>query len=224
MTSVAIYSYIQTVSVGPFRECNLKLVSITELISASISGWLSLKYSEMGADVSNILYPDDPMRRQKALVLSQMIFVALSSNFRAVNHLSDFLKRELLLKNVSTNLTSLKMDRSETIKHNCEVLQSRIEEIQEIISEMDTIFQNRLETELYLKLIHAHTEFSDTLVPAKQALDKLSDVVQSSGGIAVIATVGHKRILKHLISALKAMGNSFVAETVVSVVLEFLVL
>ena len=176
----------------------------------------------MAADVSDIFYPGDPLQRQKSLVLSQMVFIALISDFRAVNHLSEFLKKEVKWDHVTTDLTALKMDRNETIRHNCEILLRRTEKLQEIVHKLDRIFQDRLETHLYWSLSNMHSDFSDTLAVADCAKDVLSDLLRSSGCVAVIATVIQRKMLKQNLSALKVMGSSLVAETVLSTIIEFL--
>ena len=162
------------------------------------------------------------MRRQKSVVLSQSIVVALSSNFRAINRLSDFLKRELKLNHLKGEFTELKMDKSETVKHNCEILQERTEKLHKIVCQLDKVFQERLETHLYMSLGVLHADFSTTIAVAGRAMEMLSDLLNSHEGVVLVATVSHRKLLRKILSSLKAMGSTVMAETVLSALMELL--
>lgn len=174
----------------------------------------------MAADVCDILYPGDPMRRQKSLILGEKIYVALSKTFRAINNLSKFFKMELRMDHVKVDLSELTMERNETIQHNCEILQQRAQDLERFVKKLNRVCQERLETDLYMSLGTVHQHFSDSIAVADRVMEMVSDHFKSSSCIAVVALISHKKILKQIKSVLKAMGSSFVAETVLSAVLE----
>lgn len=176
----------------------------------------------MAIDVSNILYPGDPLRKQKSHNLSQSVHLALVCNFHAINHLSEFLRRELKLDPVDSDLMELTMIDSETVKYNCKLLVKRTKILHNIVGKLDKFFQERLESHLYTKLIAAIPDFSSTIAVADRVRGMLRDLPISSGCVAVVAIVNHRKMLERILTALKRMESSLMAETVLSSILEFM--
>uniref|UniRef100_A0A452H0Z0 Single-pass membrane protein with coiled-coil domains 3 n=1 Tax=Gopherus agassizii TaxID=38772 RepID=A0A452H0Z0_9SAUR len=125
----------------------------------------------------NILYPDNPARRERVVRLHQELINCIELNFDTTNELIEALNTHCQCK-----LHSVKMNMNGTVQENCEILLTAIKSIQDILQAIDAKLKSNLEPDLYRKL----HDFQEPDATKMLILRKVSTVVSGFAGIVAM--------------------------------------
>ena len=154
----------------------------------------------MGNVLGDLFYPDNPKRRSKVIQLTQQIADYMKQNFRATNHLTNFLKEN----NVegAANFNPIAVDENQTLKYNSLILQNRIKDVQKIIEKIDKTLAGQLDPALYRNLQNVDTSFQDRIETAKKATIIVTGVVLTAATIAVCVAIASGGVLAPVVGVL----------------------
>nr|XP_023970234.1 single-pass membrane and coiled-coil domain-containing protein 3-like [Chrysemys picta bellii] len=122
---------------------------------------------------SDILYPGNPARWERMVLLHQQLIDCVELNFDAINELIVALNRHCHCK-----LQPIKMNRNGTVWENCDVLLAAIQSIQDILQAIDEKLKRELEPLLYQKLHN----FQETDATKMQLLRSVAERVSGLAG------------------------------------------
>ncbi|XP_065429707.1 single-pass membrane and coiled-coil domain-containing protein 3-like [Chrysemys picta bellii] len=127
---------------------------------------------------SDILYPDNPARREKVVRLHQELIDCIELNFDTTNELIGVLKSHCQFK-----LHPIKMNRNGTVRENCDVFLAAIQSIQDTLQAIDERLKRELEPDLYRKL-------HDFQEPDAKKMQILRSVATAVSGLAGTVAMG----------------------------------
>ncbi|XP_044846642.1 single-pass membrane and coiled-coil domain-containing protein 3-like [Mauremys mutica] len=122
---------------------------------------------------SDILYPDNPVRRERVARLHQELINCIELNFDTTNELIEALNTHCQFK-----LHRIKMNMNGTIRENCDILLAAIKSIQDILQAIDKRLKRELEPDLYRKL----HDFQEPDATKMQILRNVATVVSGLAG------------------------------------------
>ena len=166
----------------------------------------------MGIAWGDMFYPGNPERRRRVIQLTQQLYDHLDENFRATNVLSEFLNENI----TEANFTPVHVDEDQTLKHNCEVLERRVKDIQSILEKIDRMLAERLDTDLYRKLQDPDLSFQDKVETAKKATFIVGAVVATAVAIAVIVAVVSGGFLGLFVAVIGVAATSAAGSVIIS--------
>ncbi|KAJ6656319.1 hypothetical protein lerEdw1_003822 [Lerista edwardsae] len=98
-------------------------------------------------NLSDLLYPGNPKRRQEVTDLHRKLLDCLQLDFKATNELIDTLNAHL-----GAGLPHIAMKGEGTIKENCDIIIHVLQEIQREVRKSDRDMKGKLEPGMYLRL------------------------------------------------------------------------
>ncbi|XP_044847181.1 single-pass membrane and coiled-coil domain-containing protein 3-like isoform X2 [Mauremys mutica] len=122
---------------------------------------------------SDILYPDNRVRRERVARLHQELINCIELNFDTTNELIEALNTHCQFK-----LHPVKMNMNGTIRENCDMLLAAIKSIQDILQAIDKRLKSNLEPDLYRKL----HDFQEPDATKMRILRNVATVVSSLAG------------------------------------------
>lgn len=168
----------------------------------------------MGNTLGDLFYPDNPKRRAKVVQLTQTLYDYMKANFRASNHLSDFLNKNC----TNCNFEHISVNEDHTVKQNCDVLETRIKQMQAIIEKVDKLLAEKLDPDLYRKLTNVDISFEERVQTAKNVMHVVTGVVIAAAAIAVIAAIASGGVLAPVIAVIGLVATSAIATVVISLI------
>ena len=167
-----------------------------------------------------MFYPENPERRRRVIQLTQQLYDHLDENFRATNVLSEFLNENI----TEANFTPIHVDEDQSLKHNSEVLERRIKDIQSILEKIDRMLAEKLDTDLYKKLQDPDLSFQDKVETAKEATFIVGAVVATAVAIAVVVAIVSAGFLGLFVAviglAATAAGGSVIISALTSMAMD----
>ncbi|TFJ96199.1 Single-pass membrane and coiled-coil domain-containing protein 3 [Platysternon megacephalum] len=127
--------------------------------------------------LSDILYPDNPARRERMVRLHQEMINCIELNFDATNELIGALNTHCQCK-----LDPIKMNMKGTIRENCDIFLAAIKSIQDKLQAIDERLKRELEPVLYQKL----HDFEETDTTKMQILRNVVTGVSGFTGVVAI--------------------------------------
>ncbi|NWU97090.1 SMCO3 protein, partial [Upupa epops] len=156
--------------------------------------------------LSDLLYPDNPKRRQELIQLHQELFDCMSTNFRATNELTQVLNEHL-----GCTITNIQMRKSSTVRENCDIIIQAIHEIQHQIQKIDSDMKEKLEPVLYQKLYDIKEPELEKIAIAHKVFSIVLGEATSTAGMIAIKLLGSNLItftVSKLVSLLAQIGAS----------------
>nr|XP_005315185.1 single-pass membrane and coiled-coil domain-containing protein 3-like [Chrysemys picta bellii]XP_042702058.1 single-pass membrane and coiled-coil domain-containing protein 3-like [Chrysemys picta bellii] len=157
---------------------------------------------------SDILYPDNPARREKVVRLHQELINCIELNFDTTNELMGVLNTHCQFK-----LHPIKMNRNGTVRENCDVLLAAMKSIQDMLQAIDARLKSELEPVLYRKL-------HDFQEPDAKKMQILRSVATAVSGLAGTVAMGIfiKLALSQVVSRVLTQTTMVLAKIGASVV------
>lgn len=156
--------------------------------------------------LSDLLYPDNPRRRQELIHLHQELLDCMSTNFRATNELARVLNEHL-----GCTITNIQMRESSTVKENCDIIIQAISEIQRQVQKIDRDMKEKLEPVLYQKLYDIKEPELEKIAIAHKVFSIVLGEATSTAGMVAIKLLGSNLItftVSNLVSLLAQIGAS----------------
>ncbi|NXD15724.1 SMCO3 protein, partial [Nothocercus nigrocapillus] len=156
--------------------------------------------------LSDLLYPDNPRRRQELIHLHQELLDCMSTNFHATNELAGVLNEHL-----GCTIPRIKIRESSTIKENCDIIIQAMSEIQHQVQKIDSDMKEKLEPVLYQKLHDIREPELEKIAIAHRVFSVVLGEATSTAGIVAIKLIGSNFItltLGKLVSLLAQIGAS----------------
>ncbi|NWI16839.1 SMCO3 protein, partial [Crypturellus soui] len=156
--------------------------------------------------LSDLLYPDNPRRRQELIQLHQELLDCMSTNFHATNELAGVLNEHL-----GCTIPHIKIRESSTIKENCDIIIQAMNEIQHQVQKIDSDMKEKLEPVLYQKLHDIKEPELEKIAIAHRVFSVVLGEATSTAGMVAIKLIGSNFItltLGKLVSLLAQIGAS----------------
>ncbi|NXA55645.1 SMCO3 protein, partial [Nothocercus julius] len=156
--------------------------------------------------LSDLLYPDNPRRRQELIHLHQELLDCMSTNFHATNELAGVLNEHL-----GCTIPRIKIRESSTIKENCDIIIQAMSEIQHQVQKIDSDMKEKLEPVLYQKLHDIKEPELEKIAIAHRVFSVVLGEATSTAGIVAVKLIGSNFItltLGKLVSLLAQIGAS----------------
>ncbi|NXY84208.1 SMCO3 protein, partial [Alcedo cyanopectus] len=156
--------------------------------------------------LSDLLYPDNPKRRQELIDLHQELLNCMSTNFRATNELA-----EVLNEHLGCTITHIQMRESSTVKENCDIIIQAMSEIQHQVQKIDSDMKEKLEPVLYQKLYDIKEPELEKIAIAQRIFSIVLGEATSTASMVAMKLLGSSLIaltVGKLISLLAQIGAS----------------
>ncbi|NXO02575.1 SMCO3 protein, partial [Rhinopomastus cyanomelas] len=156
--------------------------------------------------LSDLLYPDNPRRRQELIQLHQELFDCMSANFHATNELARVLNEHL-----GCTVATIQMRKSSTVKENCDIIIQAIREIQHQVQKIDSDMKEKLEPVLYQRLYDIKEPELEKIAIAQKVFSIVLGEATSTAGMVAIKLLGSDLItftVSKLVSLLAQIGAS----------------
>ncbi|KAM9204134.1 single-pass membrane and coiled-coil domain-containing protein 3 [Mergus octosetaceus] len=156
--------------------------------------------------LSDLLYPDNPKRRQELIHLHQELLDCMSMNFQATNELAGVLNTHL-----GCTISHIKMRESSTVKENCDIIIQAMSEIQRQVQKIDSDMKEKLEPVLYQKLYDIKEPELEKIAIAHRVFSIILGEATSTAGMVAIKLIGSNLItltVSKLVSLLAQIGAS----------------
>ncbi|NWI98438.1 SMCO3 protein, partial [Crypturellus undulatus] len=156
--------------------------------------------------LSDLLYPDNPRRRQELIQLHQELLDCMSTNFHATNELAGVLNEHL-----GCTIPHIKIRETSTIKENCDIIIQAMSEIQHQVQKIDSDMKEKLEPVLYQKLHDIKEPELEKIAIAHRVFSVVLGEATSTAGMVAIKLIGSNFItltLGKLVSLLAQIGAS----------------
>ncbi|XP_065276365.1 single-pass membrane and coiled-coil domain-containing protein 3-like [Emys orbicularis] len=157
---------------------------------------------------SDILYPDNPARREKVVRLHQELIDCIELNFDTTNELIGVLNTHCQFK-----LHPIKMNRNGTVRENCDILLAAIKSIQDTLQAIDARLKSELEPDLYRKL----HDFQEPDAKKMQILRNVATVVSGLAGTVAMG-IFIKLALSQVVSRVLTQTTMVLAKIGASVI------
>lgn len=157
---------------------------------------------------SDLLYPENPRRREEVHHLHQQLLDCLSDSFRATNELIGVLNMHL-----GCRLASIEMNRNGTIKENCDTIIQAVMKIQKELQKVDEALKDKLEPTLYRKLQDIKERETEKIAIVQKVISVILGEATSAAS-AVAVTTG---IINKLVTVLAQIGASLLGSIGVAV-------
>ncbi|NXF08005.1 SMCO3 protein, partial [Smithornis capensis] len=156
--------------------------------------------------LSDLLYPDNPKRKQELIHLHQELLDCMSANFHATNELVGVLNDHL-----GCTITHIQMRERSTVKENCEIIIQVMNEIQHQVQKIDSDMKEKLEPVLYQKLYDIKEPELEKIAIAQKVFSIILGEATSTAGMVAIKLLGSNFLtltVSKLISLLAQIGAS----------------
>ncbi|KAG6926137.1 single-pass membrane protein with coiled-coil domains 3, partial [Chelydra serpentina] len=157
---------------------------------------------------SDILYPDNPARREKVARLHQEVINCIELNFDTTNELIGALNEHCRCR-----LHPIKMNMNGTIRENCDKLLAAIKSIQDILQTIDARLKSNLEPDLYRKL----HDFQEPDAKKMQILRSVATMVSGLTGTVAMG-IFIKLALSQVVSIVLSQTTMILAKVGASVI------
>ncbi|MBN3312220.1 SMCO3 protein, partial [Atractosteus spatula] len=160
---------------------------------------------------SDLLYPDNPKRREKVVRLQEELYSLMSNNFRATNRLINTLNKHL-----NINFPNINIKKKGTVQENCNILINCMRRIQNEIEKIDEKLKEKLEPESYKKLHDLNLPHAEK----KGLLHLISPIIGTIGtisGLVLITLIVKGVILTGMVAAIGTLATCGIAAIVLSV-------
>ncbi|XP_026517184.1 single-pass membrane and coiled-coil domain-containing protein 3-like [Terrapene carolina triunguis] len=157
---------------------------------------------------SDILYPDNPARREKVARLHQELINCIELNFDTTNELIGVLNTHCQFK-----LHPIKMNMNGTVQENCDILLAAIKSIQDMLQAIDARLKRELEPDLYRKL----HDFQEPDAKKMQILRNVATVVSGLAGTVAMG-IFIKLALSQVVSRVLTQTTMVLAKIGASVI------
>ncbi|NXT24125.1 SMCO3 protein, partial [Syrrhaptes paradoxus] len=165
--------------------------------------------------LSDLLYPDNPKRRQELIQLHQELLGCMSTNFRATNELAGVLNEHL-----GCTITHIQMRESSTVKENCDIIIQAISEIQHQVQNIDSNLKEKLEPVLYQKLYDIKEPELEKIAIAHKVFSILLGEATSTAAMVAIKILSSNFItltVSKLVSLLAQIGASVLGGVTITI-------
>lgn len=165
--------------------------------------------------LSDLLYPNNPKRRQDVIDLHQQLLACMQLNFKATNELIGALNAHL-----GANMIHIKMKAGSTIKENCDIIIQAMNDIQQELGNFDKGMKEKLEPVIYQKLYDIKQPELEKIATAHKIVSiVLGEATATAGAIVVklIASNIIKVTVNKLATLLAQIGVSVLGGIGISV-------
>ncbi|XP_005150316.1 single-pass membrane and coiled-coil domain-containing protein 3 [Melopsittacus undulatus] len=156
--------------------------------------------------LSDLLYPDNPKRRQELIHLHQELLDCMSTNFHATNELARVLNEHL-----GCTVTYIRMRENSTVKENCDIIIQAMSEIQHQVQKIDSDLKEKLEPVLYQKLYDIKEPELEKIAIAHKVFSIVLGEATSTAGMVAIKLLSSNFLtltVSKLLSLLAQIGAS----------------
>ncbi|NXX95512.1 SMCO3 protein, partial [Centropus bengalensis] len=156
--------------------------------------------------LSDLLYPDNPKRRQELIHLHQELLNCMSINFCATNELAAVLNTHL-----GCTITRIQMRESSTVKENCDIIIRAMSEIQQQLQKIDSDMKEKLEPVLYQRLYDIKEPELEKIAIAHKVFSIVLGEATSTAGMVAVKLLSSNFItlaVSKLVSLLAQIGAS----------------
>ncbi|XP_067998790.1 single-pass membrane and coiled-coil domain-containing protein 3 [Melanerpes formicivorus] len=156
--------------------------------------------------LSDLLYPDNPKRRQELIQLHQELLDCMSTNFHATNELAGVLNEHL-----GCTIPHIQMRESSTVKENCDIIIQAMSEIQHQVQKIDSDMKEKLEPVLYQKLYDIKEPELEKIAIAHKIFSIVLGEATSTAEMVALKILGSSLVtftVSKLISLLAQIGAS----------------
>ncbi|XP_059538260.1 single-pass membrane and coiled-coil domain-containing protein 3 [Myotis daubentonii] len=164
---------------------------------------------------SDLLYPENPRRREEVRHLHQQLLDCLSDSFRATNELIGVLNMHL-----GCRLASIEMNRNGTIKENCDTIIQAVMEIQKELQKVDEALKDKLEPTLYRKLQDIKERETEKIAIVQKVISVILGEATSAASAVAVKLVSSNvttGIINKLVTVLAQIGASLLGSIGVAV-------
>ncbi|NXG47121.1 SMCO3 protein, partial [Psilopogon haemacephalus] len=156
--------------------------------------------------LSDLLYPDNPKRRQELIQLHQELLDCMSKNFHATNELAGVLNEHL-----GCTITHIQMREGRTVKENCDIIIQAMSEIQHQLQKIDSDMKEKIEPVLYQRLYDIKEPELEKIAIAHKIFSILLGEATATAGMVAMKLLGSNLVtmtVSKLISLLAQIGAS----------------
>nr|XP_028601851.1 single-pass membrane and coiled-coil domain-containing protein 3 isoform X2 [Podarcis muralis] len=134
--------------------------------------------------LSDLLYPNNPQRRQDVIALHQELLDCMQLNFKATDELIGALNEHLGAK-----IAHVKMKEGGTIKENCDIIIRAMTDIQQEVWKFDKEIKEKLEPLMYRKLYDIKEPELEKIAIAHRIVSVILGEATASAGIVAVKLV-----------------------------------
>ncbi|XP_077195358.1 single-pass membrane and coiled-coil domain-containing protein 3 [Paroedura picta] len=149
--------------------------------------------------LSDLLYPNNPKRRQDVIDLHQQLLACMQLNFKATNELIGALNAHLEAK-----IIHIKMKEGGTIKENCDIIIQAMCDIQQTLVNFDKEIKEKLEPVMYQKLYDIKQPELEKIATAHKIVSIVLGEATATAGAVVVKLIG-SNIIKVMVNKLAAL-------------------
>lgn len=165
--------------------------------------------------LSDLLYPNNPKRRQDVIDLHQQLLACMRLNFKATNELIGALNAHMGAK-----IIHIKMKEGGTIKENCDIIIQAMNDIQQKLGDFDKEMKGKLEPVMYQKLYDIKQPELEKIAIARKIVSIVLGEATATAGAIVIKLIGSNVIkvtVNKLVALLAQIGVSILGGIGISV-------
>ncbi|KAG8513782.1 Single-pass membrane and coiled-coil domain-containing protein 3 [Galemys pyrenaicus] len=155
---------------------------------------------------SDLLYPENPRRRQQVHRLHQQLLDCLADSFHATNKLTGVLNMHL-----GCRLNFIEMKRDGSIKENCDIIIHAMINIQKELQKVDEALKDKLEPTLYRKLQDIKEKETEKIAIVQKVISIILGEATSAASAVAVKLVGSNvttGIINKLVAVLAQIGAS----------------
>lgn len=158
-------------------------------------------------NLSDLLYPNNPTRRQEVIDLHQKLLDCLQLNFKATNELTETLNVHL-----GAGITPVIMKADGTVKENCDIIVQVLSEIQQEVRKLDRDMKEELEPGMYQKLYDIKQPELGKIAVARSIVSTILGEATATASIVAV-----KLICSHVVTITVSRLIALLAQIGVSV-------
>nr|XP_006125946.1 single-pass membrane and coiled-coil domain-containing protein 3 [Pelodiscus sinensis]XP_014430468.1 single-pass membrane and coiled-coil domain-containing protein 3 [Pelodiscus sinensis] len=140
--------------------------------------------------LSDLLYPDNPKRRQEVIRLHQELLDCMLVNFHATDELIALLNTHL-----GCTIAQIKMEKGGTIKENCDIMIRAMSEVQQEVWKIDKEMKEILEPMLYHKLYDIKEPEMEKIAIAHKVFSVVLGEATSIAGMVAVKLISSNIII-----------------------------
>ncbi|XP_006125946.2 single-pass membrane and coiled-coil domain-containing protein 3 [Pelodiscus sinensis] len=140
--------------------------------------------------LSDLLYPDNPKRRQEVIRLHQELLDCMLVNFHATDELIALLNTHL-----GCTISQIKMEKGGTIKENCDIMIRAMSEVQQEVWKIDKEMKEILEPMLYHKLYDIKEPEMEKIAIAHKVFSVVLGEATSIAGMVAVKLISSNIII-----------------------------
>ncbi|XP_048356146.1 LOW QUALITY PROTEIN: single-pass membrane and coiled-coil domain-containing protein 3 [Sphaerodactylus townsendi] len=166
-------------------------------------------------NLSDLLYPNNPKRRQDVIDLHQQLLTCMQLNCKATNDLIGALNAHL-----GARITHIKMKERGSIKENCDIIIQAMNDIQQKLGNFDKEMKEKLAPGIYQKLYDIKQPELEKIATAHKIVSIVLGEATASAGAIVVKLIGSNLIkvtVNKLVALLAQIGVSVLGGMGISV-------